>query len=103
MRFGIIFCAFIALTQFSEAKPVYFQILSSEIPKAQLTNKCQTCHLNGPQLNPFGKDFFKIKRGLGADFSQKFWLPLSTLDSDQDGINNYDEIMVGRNPGKADK
>ena len=92
------------LSLHASAKPAYFNQLQSTIPNAQLTFRCQTCHQNvPPRLNPFGQDFSTIKRKWGMDWSQKYWADLKSMDSDKDGMSNEQEILSGRNPGKANQ
>lgn len=58
--------------------------------------KCETCHI-GKNLNSYGKDFkntIKIQKDITKTF-----LELNNLDSDEDGVSNYDEIIANFNPG----
>jgi cytochrome c2 len=103
MKTTLSFALFLITPILTFAKPIYFNTLSSTIPGAQLTHRCQTCHqTSGAQLNFFGKDFSVIKRQLGQSWQNEYWSHLQNLDSDQDGISNEDEIKMGRNPGKAE-
>lgn len=85
------------------ALPPYFNTLMSEFAQAPLTRKCQTCHKNGPQLNPFGQDFYKyVMSGGGSLSNSEGWMALKAADSDADGMTNEEEITVDRHPGRAD-
>ncbi|MGE0632957.1 MAG: hypothetical protein AB7O96_11150 [Pseudobdellovibrionaceae bacterium] len=84
------------------SKSVYLNYLRTAFPDSSLTLRCTNCHNTGPQLNKFGKDFADLKRELGSPTSEELWFRLSNMDSDQDGMNNKDEINANRNPGKED-
>lgn len=85
------------------AVPAYFNALMSEFGQAPLSRKCQTCHKNGPQLNPFGQDFYKyVMAGGGSLSNTDGWNALKAADSDADGLSNEEEITVDRHPGKVE-
>lgn len=84
----------------SQAKPVFLGELQAEFPRAPLSQRCDTCHVGGPRLNPFGKDFAKAL--FGHSNKTEMWQALRKMDSDKDGMSNEDEIEAGRAPGKAD-
>lgn len=102
MKSFLVIISVLFSTCVSMAKPVYFNILMSQIEGAKLTNKCLTCHSGGPQLNPFGRQFGQAKNKLGSTWSKDFWVQIKDLDADQDGLTNEDEILNGLNPGKAE-
>src|ERR1044072_1036154 len=86
----------------AQARPVYYNTLLSEYPKARIeqTLRCQVWHSKGRALNFYGKEVagrFSNLSGLKSIFQQ-----IESLDSDQDGMSNKDELLGGRNPGVAD-
>jgi len=83
------------------ARPAYCGMLLSNYPGARIDNRlrCQTCH-NGRAMNLYGKAFSgEFLRLSKPDIFKK----IGTLDSDNDGISNDQEIIEGRNPGVAGK
>jgi cytochrome c2 len=85
----------------SQAKPDFLEAIKAQYPEAVFTARCQTCHRVGALLNPFGKDFQTLVKNDLSD--QQGWESLKALDSDADGVINYDEFVANTNPGKADQ
>src|SRR4051812_36633055 len=84
-------------------------------PPAKKLNACTTCHLpndkKDPQNldefphNPFGARLRAAKKELAAqggptDIPARIAL-IANEDSDQDGVDNLTEILLGRGPGDA--
>lgn len=84
------------------AKPAYIATVMSVLPSEAPLVTCQICH-GGPGLNPFGRDFMKIKKEMGDHFDKTFWDKLKTLDSDDDKVSNEEELLKGKNPGDKRK
>lgn len=96
-----IFCVFIvfAASSMSYGKAVYVNIIENAY-EVKATFRCQTCHSSSSlAMNSFGKDFSQLKRKYGQQGMSQVWQDLSLLDSDQDGINNLEELRSNLNPG----
>ena len=60
-----------------------------------VTVGCTVCHPEGnfKELNSYGKAYNNSGRNVDAVKA------IDAVDSDQDGVANYDEIKAGTNPG----
>jgi hypothetical protein len=79
----------------------------AEYPESPLcitgTAECSTCHASAgpPARNPYGDE---VRRGMDRDREFEEQLPFGmraaeVLDSDEDGIDNLEEILSGGRPG----
>lgn len=81
------------------AKAVYLGMLQNAY-QVQAPNRCNSCHsTTSLALNPFGRDFSALKRGLGTGQMPEVWRQLGELDSDKDGVSNIEELLQNLNPG----
>ncbi len=84
---AIAFLIFILVINIVNGIPLYMK----EIPAS--LKKCTVCHIQSSGIggvNKFGFDFAKHNFSVAK---------IEKLDSDGDGINNYDELTLGTYPG----
>lgn len=78
------------LHRVAELKP------SSKLLKAE----CMTCHTDVPLHNPFGRDVKSAIKSSGrAGVDAEIWTRLASIDSDQDGWSNGEEVRLDTLPG----
>ncbi len=73
----------------SSAVAKYPNIASSSL------NQCSLCHLTAPALNPYGTAYLTAGRNTAA------FAAIESLDSDNDGFNNLQEITDLKFPGDS--
>lgn len=96
----LILLSIVIASQVSSAMPPLMEQLYKAVPEAKGVS-CTTCHTQagGTETNAFGRDFLQV--AARAQFTQEAWEQLLAMDSDNDGISNYLELMQGTNPGVA--
>ena len=108
----ILFIVGTIFSSLSQARPVYLNSIAGKFPSGTLIHKCTTCHAgNGSlALNLFAKDYravflapdpLKIPGINIMTRDQKLDLLLNKMDSNKNGLSNFDDIMKGNNPGVA--
>lgn len=92
----------------AEARPTAGPLICDEYSEAALCNgrlpTCATCHLSTdpPSWNDYGSD---VRGALDADFDEGLasaMRAIDALDSDEDGVTNLDELLLGSSPGEPD-
>ncbi len=86
------------------ATPKYFGTFRKTYPvpkeSALMKAKCNTCHSQGTQLNPYGKDVQKAMQAKKTkDLTAEILKSIEKVDSDKDGVSNGNEIKAGTLPG----
>lgn len=100
----------VTMSRFSQAMPQYYNSISGQFPSGALVHKCVTCHVSKGSLalNLFAKDYravflapdpLKIPGINVMTYKQKMDLLLNKMDSNKNGVSNFEDILKGNNPG----
>jgi hypothetical protein len=101
---------FLMMSSMVLAMPQYMNMLSGKVPSGSLVHRCVTCHSSKGSLalNLFGRDFhavfiapnpLKIPGIQVMTPAQKWDYLLNKLDSNKNGLSNYQDIVQRQNPG----